>query len=384
MALRRQTLHTIVFLGIANHTVLAGSRVAVLLDALGRGASAATVGVLTALYALFPMLLAVAVGRICDRKGVRQPMIVACVVVGVGAILPCTDPGLVALFASAALVGAGFMVFQVATQHSAGVLGEVPERPRNFSLLAMGYSISGFVGPLVAGFGIDHAGYPATFALFALLPVVVLAVLWRAPLALPGPHPEALATGHGNPIDLLRHRALRRAFLVNVMFAIGWDLHMIFIPIYGARIGLSASEIGIVLAAFAAATFAVRIAVPWIGRRWSEPQVLSLALLVTGVVFLAFPLAGSLRALLPLSVVLGLALGSGQPLVMSLLHRCAPAGRTGEAAGLRMSLVQSMAVAVPLAFGALVVSVGIGPVFWFVGGALVAGGWWARPGRDDG
>jgi hypothetical protein len=69
-------------------------------------------------------------------------------------------------------------------------------------------------------------------------------------------------------------------------------------------------------------------------------------------------------------------------MVMSLLHRCAPAGRTGEAAGLRMSLVQSMAVAVPLAFGALVVSVGIGSVFWFVGAALLAGGWWSRPGRD--
>ena len=32
-----------------------------------------------------------------------------------------------------------------------------------------------------------------------------------------------------------------------------WDLHSFFIPVYGARIGLSASRIGMILAAFAAA-----------------------------------------------------------------------------------------------------------------------------------
>ena len=38
-------------------------------------------------------------------------------------------------------------------------------------------------------------------------------------------------------------------------------------------------------------------------------------------------------------------------MVMSLLHTHAPPGRMGEAAGVRMSLVQAMAVAVPLTFG---------------------------------
>jgi hypothetical protein len=43
-----------------------------------------------------------------------------------------------------------------------------------------------------------------------------------------------------------------------------------------------------------------------------------------------------------------------------------------------MSLIQSMAVAVPLVFGALGTSLGIVPVFWAVGGCLGASGWYAR------
>ncbi len=101
-------------------------------------------------------------------------------------------------------------------------------------------------------------------------------------------------------------------------------------------------------------------------RRRSEHQVLTIALFVAGVVYLAFPFATTAWTLAVLSFVLGLGLGSGQPMVMSLLHTHAPAGRIGEAVGVRMSLVQTMAVAVPLLFGALGTSLGLTPVFWSV------------------
>ncbi|MEP7180611.1 MAG: MFS transporter [Betaproteobacteria bacterium] len=373
-----RTLVGLILLGVANHTVLAGSRVVVSLDALGRGASPFVVGVLMALYAFLPMLLAVAAGRYSDRKGVRRPMTLGCVAIVVGAALPFALAGLAPLFASATLVGAGFMAFQVAAQNATGELGGPPERARNFSLLALGYSVSGFVGPLVAGFTIDHAGFGAAFGVLALVSLAPLTVLLAGRLALPGPHPATTAAHHGGVLALLRHRTLGRVFAINAMLAIGWDLHTIFVPIYGAKIGLSASAIGGVLSAFAAATFVVRLAMPAIARRATEHQVLTGALFVAGAVYLVFPFAQSMVLLLPLSFCLGLGLGSGQPMVMALLHTHAPPGRMGEAAGVRMSLVQSMAVAVPLVFGALGTTVGLAPVFWSVGAVLAAGGFLSR------
>jgi MFS family permease len=113
-------------------------------------------------------------------------------------------------------------------------------------------------------------------------------------------------------------------------------------------------------------------------RRWTERQVLMWALLVSGASYVLFPYAQSAATLAALSFVLGLGLGSGQPMVMSLLHTHAPAERIGEAVGVRMSLINTASVVVPLLFGAVGSSVGLAPVFWSMGACLASGGLLAR------
>jgi len=369
------TLTAMIALGVLNHIVLTGNRVTVSLEALRLGASTAVVGVLLALYALLPMVCAVAAGRLSDRIGVRRPMLVGSIALAVGSALPALVPGFTALFISAAVIGAAFMLFQVPTQNATGELGKPADRAHNFSQLALGYSISGFLGPLVAGLTIDHGGFTVAFAVLAVLPLVPVVVLAANWLALPGPHP-ARKEGHaGSPLELIRHKTLRRVFIVNVLLAMGWDLHTIVIPVYGATIGLSASQIGFILASFGAATFVVRFSMRWIARRFTEQRVLTIALFVAAIVYLLFPFSHSAPTLMALSFSLGLGLGMSQPMVMSLLHSHAPPGRMGEAAGVRMSLVQTMSVCVPLAFGALGATIGLTPVFWSVGVCLATGGW---------
>ncbi len=368
-----RTLGALIGLGIANHVALAGSRVAVALDALSRGASTFTVGVLMALFALLPMVFAVAAGRLADRGGVLRPMRLGSAGVVVGVLVPVLAPSMPALFLSAAATGVSFMAFQVAVQKATGGLGQPAMRARNFSLLAMGYSISGFIGPLATGVAIDAGGFRVAFAVLAVVAIASTVVLARMPPDLPAADPVAVSRG-GGALELLREPMLRRALAINALLAMAWDLHTIFVPIYGARLALSASEIGAILSTFAAATFVVRVAMPALMRWGNEHQVLTVALFVAGLVYLAFPLARTTWSLAALSFVLGLGLGSGQPMVMSLLHAHAPPGRVGEAVGIRMSLVQTMAVAVPLLFGALGTSLGLTPVFWSVGLCLTAGG----------
>jgi MFS family permease len=373
-----RTLAILIPLGIANHTILAGSRVVVALDALSLGASPFTVGVLMALFALLPVFSAVAVGRLSDRIGVHRPMLAGSVGLGMGAALPFLWRGLPALFVSALVLGLSFMVFQLATQRATGEIGGPADRPRNFSLLALGYSTSGLLGPLAAGFSIDHFGYAAAFAVLAAVSAVPIVVLASGRFPLPGPHAARGTAPQGGVRTLLRNRPLRNVLAINTLLASGWDLHMVFVPIYGAGIGLTASEIGMVLAAFASATFVIRILTPVIMRRRTERQVLMWALLVSGASYFVFPYAQSAATLAALSFVLGLGLGSGQPMVMSLLHTHAPPGRIGEAAGVRMSLINTASVAVPLLFGAVGSSLGLAPVFWAMGGCLVSGGLLAR------
>ena len=375
---RNPTLAALVGLGIFNHSVLTGTRVTVTLAALREGASTATVGVILALYALLPMLLAVSAGRLSDRIGVRRPMLVGSIALAVAAALPLVVQGLTGLFVSAALVGVSFMLYQVPAQNATGDLGHPSERTQNFSLLALGYAVSGFMGPLIAGFTIDHGGFTHAFVIFALLPLVTATVLARGMRGLPGPHPVHAQARSGGPIELLKLRKLRRVFIVNFLLAMGWDLHTIIVPVYGERLGLSASQIGVILASFGVATFIVRFSMRWIVRRWSEHEVLSISLFVAGLVYLVYPFSSTAPMLMALSFSLGLGLGMSQPMVLSLLHTHAPPGRMGEAAGVRMSLVQTSSVGVPLIFGALGATIGLTPVFWSVGLCLAAGGAYNR------
>ena len=377
---RRRAFAGLVALGICNHAVLAGARVDVSLDALARGATPATVGVLVALFALLPMLSAVAIGRYSDRLGARTPMIAGSAALALSTALPALWPGYPALFASAASIGFAFTVFQVALQHVTGELGDPAKRAKRFSHLALAYAVSGMVGPFVAGIAIDHIGHRATFALLALVPIVPFAVLMSGRLPVPAPHVRGSEAVTRGMFDLVRNPTLRRVLAINAVFALAWDVHTMFVPIYGAQLGLSASQIGSVLAVFGFATFLVRVAMPTIVRRSSETRVMAGALFLSAAACLAFPFAGGAAVLALLSFALGFGLGGGQPMVMALLSSRAPPGRMGEAAGLRMSLIQTMSVAVPLAFGALGATIGLVPVFWGVGACLVTGGVVARRG----
>lgn len=371
-------LATLIATGIANHIVLTGMRVTVSLDALARGASAATVGTLMALFAILPMLLAIPAGRMADRIGVRTPMLAGSCGVALAAVLPVFLPGLVALFATAALTGVSFMVYQVSAQYATGEVGPPATRSRNFGLLALGYSTSSIGGPLIAGLIIDHAGYRPVYAVFALAPLLAVAVIASRRLALPGPHPAHEAADGGHAFQLLRHPVLRRVFVLNCLISMAWDLHTLFVPIYGNAIGLSASQIGLILASFGTATFAVRLAMPLVARRFSEDQVLTAAVFVAALVYLAFPFSRNVGALMTLSFCLGFGIGAGQPMVLALLHHHAPPGRMGEATGVRMSLVNSISVAVPLVFGAVGGAVGLSPVLWSVGVFLATSGYFTR------
>jgi MFS family permease len=374
----RHSFLALIGLGIFNHMVLTGGRVTVALYALSHGASPLIVGTLMGLYAFLPMLLAVAAGRLSDRMGVRRPMLVGSCGIALGAIIPYLLPGIAPLYVATSLIGVSFMLFQISMQNATGAFGPPSERARNFSLLALGYSISLFCGPLIAGLLIDHASFTTVFAVLAVLPLVPIVVLWRGMIALPGPHHALVADGKGGLIELLSDKRLRRVFIINGLLSMAWDLHSFFIPIYGAKIGISASRIGVILASFAAATFLVRLLMPWIAQRFSEFEVLTAALFVAGAAFALFPFVEQVGVLMTLSFTLGLALGSGQPMVMSLLYSMAPAGRMGEAAGVRMTIVNASTFAMPLLFGAVGSTLGLAPVFWTVGAALGGAGMLAR------
>jgi predicted MFS family arabinose efflux permease len=380
---RSTSIYTLVILTIFVHAAFGGSRVAVSLYALRLNASNLAIGSLMSLYAFLPMLLAVTAGRITDRIGVRPPLLFAAITVSLGLVLPYAWPTLSTLYLAAALIGVGFMAFHVAINYATGTIGEAHQRTHNFSMLAMGFSTSAFIGPMITGFAIDHAGHRNAFLILALLPLVSVAVLMSRRISLPGPHAAGKHRPEHRLMDLLKNQPLRNVFITSGMLSMGWDLFSFMVPIYGAReAGLSASMIGVILAVFASATFSVRLFMRVIARNLREWQVLTLALAITASTYLLFPMFKNPYILMALSFYLGLGLGSAQPMVMTLLHNISPPGRVGEAVGVRTTVMNTSQATMPLLLGALGTAFGMLPVFWAMALLLGGGSWYA--GRSAG
>jgi len=247
----------------------------------------------------------------------------------------------------------------------------------NFSWLALGFSISNSIGPLVAGYSIEWFGHAGAFGVLAGFPVIALILLWRRKEPLPRPEHVPLSK-HAHVFDLLRIPGLRQTFWVSLLLATGWDLYTFIIPLYGARIGLSPAAIGVILSTFAVATLTVRTAMPLLIKKLKQWSVIFAAMAISGTCYLLFPFAQSVPPLLLLSFVLGLGLGSAQPVIMSLLYAASPPGRQGEAVGLRTSLLNGSHTMIPLVSGAASTAVGMAPVFWVLAAFLLGGAWFAR------
>src|SRR5258708_4884968 len=218
-------------------------RVSVSLYALHLHATPFTVGVLMALYALLPMLSAVSMGRLIDRIGSRVPMLIGSVAIALGALVAYLWPTLTALHLTSVLIGSGFMMYQFAAQNIIGYIGRPEDRPMTFSLAALGFSVSGFVGPMLAGFGIDAFGHIATFGAFATFPLLPIAVLGLNKLRLPQPHANALPDPSRRVVALLRHGVLRHVFDASGLPAAPWAMFTLAIPISGSRLRIHRCKI---------------------------------------------------------------------------------------------------------------------------------------------
>ena len=384
-------LFALIALMVLSHLTYTGSRVALSLYALQLHASAFTVGLLMSLLAVVPMFFAVLIGRWTDRTGITKPALISLTLLTAGALLPGLLRTLDSLYFASVLIGSGFMLIHITVNNAVGHLSSAETRKRDFSHLALGFSTSSVLGPVIAGFAIDHAatggqtsGHGNTFLILALFPLLAFAALAVVRRTAPRAGFRAIPPVDARVIDLLRNVPLRAVFIVSGMLSMAWDLFNFMVPLQGARIGLSASTIGIIMGTFGVATFVVRLAMPWIARQFSEWQTLSGALVVTTVVYVLFPLFSTVPVLLALAFVLGLGLGVCQPMVMSLIHIAAPPGRSGEAVGVRTTVMNATHTILPLSFGALgALFGGLTPIFWLL--ALMMGGsaWFAARRAGD-
>ncbi len=367
----RSKVMRLVLSQISINTVMTGMRMAGPLMVLREGQGALTAGLLMSLFAVSQVMLALPAGRLTDRYGLRKPVWLAAVLVLAGAMLGAISPRLEVLCVSALLCGAANNLSLIAVQRHAGLLTETPAQLRQvFSWMAIGPSASNFLGPMIAGIVIDAWGFRFAYLVLAFVPLVALALIGAVPemdKAVP-PEGEAKASAW----DLLRNSAFARLMAVNWAMASCWNVHSFIVPLIGVERGVSATVIGSILGSFAIAATVIRVLIPWLAKHLHEATVIGGAMLISGLVLGAYPFAPNAWLMGAASAMLGLVLGSVQPMVMSALHQITPRHRHAEALALRTMAINGSSAIMPTIFGFAGAYVGAAGVSWAVG--LLVGG----------
>jgi MFS family permease len=362
-------------LTLISQTCSRAVRVLLTLYALELGAKPYVIGGLAATFAILPMFLSWPVGRMSDKYGPRWLLAFGSVAGASGMLVAWLWPGMPALFVAAAMNGLLVGFFNVSLQNLVGVLSTPESRAKNYSNFSLMNSTASFVGPLLVGFAIEHAGHATTSLYLVGLSVVpaFLLVGWGGVFP-KGSRGKARGGGGGGLRVLLADRAVWRVLLISSMVQSGLDMFNFYMPVYAHDIGLSASVIGILVATFSAAGFVARFSLPRLLARHNEADVLMWAFYLSAAAFLLVPFFQSAVIIGIISFAFGLGNGCGQPITMTLTFSHSTDGRSGEALGLRSTVNHFTRLVAPAVFGYVATIATLSVVFWMNAAMLGWGG----------
>jgi len=353
------------------HACMSGLRMAVPLLALSLGHGAAAVGVLLALFGIGQVAVSLPAGRLTDRHGMKPPVYCALVCGSLGALLAAVWPVYPVLCVAALVEGAAIAVAVIALQRHAGRLADAPDDLRRvFAWLSFTPAAANFAGPFLAGLTIDAFGFRTTFLLLAAGPAASWLFIRRAHETQDA---ARTAASSGGALELWRDPVVRRVLAMNWFVSSTWDVHTVMVPLLGHARGLSASSIGGILGVFALAAALVRLVMPYLAMRVREWLLLATAFTMAAVMLAIYPLAQSAVTMALCSVLIGMAVGGVQPLVLTLLHHATPAGRQGQAAALRLLMINASSISMPMLAGSAGGLIGVAGVFWATGLSLMVG-----------
>jgi MFS family permease len=370
-------IHYLTAFNFLNHSAFAGGRVLVALYAVFLGASPTMVGLLVGLFAAVPMVGSVPLGRMADRHRARKPLILYITLSSTGLLICALWQDTAALMVTGAVVGASYIALNIICTALAGRHGDSAQRPINFTWLGLGTSAANTLGPLSAGFAIDHLGFRAAALIMTALPLISLplVLLGRLPGQDTLPAQPKAGTKRGRPTELLFHPGMFPVYLMGVYFMLAWDIFLVMTPVYGKSLGISASSIGIIIATYSAAVFVMRLFAGPVARAFTPWQAMLLSLALTALVCIIYGLVSQVWLLIVCAFLMGACQSFAAPMAQTALFENSPRERYSEAMGLRMSLGMAAQFILPLIAGVLASIVGVQAIFWIVGVAMLAGGW---------
>jgi MFS transporter, DHA1 family, multidrug resistance protein len=232
------------------------------------------------------------------------------------------------------------------------------------------------LGPWVGGVCADAFGYRATFITGgAILFAGGLLVLVGARERFTRPSAEALkSTGRmGSLFACSGFGTMMAVFLLfNFSVNVAIPILPLFIETFGVAAARIASTTGLLIALSGAAGAVSAAGIGYLGDRIGHKRLLILALILTGILWLAHGVAQSVPQLMVIRILYGLAAGGILPTMNALVGRLTPRECYGKSYGLTASMTSLGMTLGPLAGGFMASYLGYRWPMVFVAFVLIA------------
>lgn len=334
-------------------------------------------GVVSAAFAVLPVLLAVRVGRWLDRGyDAHAAWIGAAVFVAACTGFYFLANSLVALFLLTALFGLGHL-FLMASQQMLCIRCSGPRsRDSAFGNFVVGSAVGQGLGPyLVAWFG-GPTMLPATGRLFGVALVIAVASLGTAAMFRPAPKHALPAKGRDVvPVrQLLGQRGLIAVLIASVVTVASQDLLTIYLPLLGAEQNIDVRDIGALLTVRSIAALFSRLSYARMLLLIERRRLTLLSMVGAGAGFACFalpiPLAGKYAAM----VLLGFSLGIATTLSLTNVVELASAAAMGTVMSLRITGNRFGQAVFPFLASLVAAAAGVAGIFAIMAVSLVASG----------
>jgi MFS family permease len=332
------------------------------------GADAALVGLIGATFALAPLVFAIQIGRFVDRGRAGLSLLLGSIVLVLTTVALLFINSIALLMVAMPSLGMGHLLVMVGGQTLIANRSNAKQYEKNFGLLTFYASAGHAIGPFVGGYLADsgEVNVNANAAFLFALAMFVIAVIGTVALSTKKENPKNIKPLEKSKVtQVLAVPTFKSAIFVASATTSVVDVVLIFLPLYGREIGLSVSDIGILLAIRAIFSLAVRLVLGQISNRLGLRRILIWGSLVTLVSMVALGLTSSFWLIALIMAVSGFAMGIGQPATMAWVSRISSAESRGLAISIRLGANRFGQVAMPAVAG-LVAGASTAGVFYML------------------
>ena len=331
-------------------------------------ASILQIGVVAALYALFPVLLALQFGTWVGKIGEGKLLIVGTLSLAATSLALIFANSVFTLAIATALAGVSHLACMVGGQSMVALRAPRESYDKYFGYYTFSASLGHLVGPLIAALVAGSDGTLPKSTSSAFLLGVILCIVALFPVikwcsdkpSIVGKSDQGTYTA---AFSLMKKPGIFAAIYVSLAISSVADVLVVFLPLFGTENNFSPYAVGIILAIRAGTTMISRFFLGRLSNLFSTYQLLMFSTLISVIACAAMAFAKTPFALGAIVFIAGFSLGIGQPLTMSLVSQKTDANERALAVSARLMGNRFGQFLVPAGAGAIAASAGAGGVF---------------------